>query len=78
MTMYNLDGEIIIDDIIEGTPADKSGLKNGDIIMAINNNFSGNMESYKNLLQKPGTKVEVLVMRNKVPLVISLKVGRIR
>lgn len=78
MTMYNLDGEIIIDDIIEGSPADKSGLKNGDIIMAINNNFSGNLETYKNLLQKPGTKIDVLVMRNKVPKIISLKVGRIR
>ena len=78
MTMYNVDGEIIIDDIIEGSPADKSGLKNGDIIMAINNNFSGDLESYKNLLQKTGIKIEVLVMRNKVPVMISLKVGKIR
>jgi C-terminal processing protease CtpA/Prc len=77
MTMYNLDGEILIDDIIEGSPADKSGLKNGDIIMAVNNNFSGNLETYKNLLQKTGTKIEVLVMRNKIPKIISLKVGRI-
>ncbi len=77
MTMYNVDGEIFIDDIIEGSPADKSGLKNGDIIMAVNNNFSGNLETYKNLLQKTGTKIEVLVMRNKVPVVIGLKVGRI-
>jgi hypothetical protein len=77
MTMYNLDGEIIIDDIIEGSPADKSGLKNGDIIMAVNNNFTGNLETYKNLLQKTGTKIDVLVMRNKVPVIISLKVGRI-
>jgi hypothetical protein len=78
MTMYNLDGEIIIDDIIEGSPSDKSGFKNGDIIMAIDKNFSGNLETYKNLLQKTGTRIEVLVMRNKVPLVISLKVGKIR
>lgn len=77
MTMYNVDGEIIIDDILEGSPADKSGLKNGDIIMAVNNNFSGNLETYKNLLQKTGIKIEVLVMRNKVPKIISLKVGRI-
>ncbi len=78
MTMYNLDGEIIIDDIIEGSPADKSGLKNDDVIMSINNNFSGNLETYKNLLQKTGTRIQVLVMRNKVPIMIFLKVGRIR
>ncbi len=77
MTIYNYDGQIIIDDIIEGSPADKSGLKNGDIIMSVNNNFSGNLETYKNLLQKTGTKIQVLVMRNKVPVMIPLKVGRI-
>jgi hypothetical protein len=77
MTLYNVDGTIIIDDIIKGSPADKSGLKDDDIIMSINNNFSGDLETYKNILQKPGTKIDVLVMRNKAPKIISLKVGRI-
>ena len=78
MTMYYVDGHIIADDIIKGSPADKSGLKNEDIIMSIDNNFSNNIETYKNLLQKTGSHVKVLVMRKNIPKVISLRIGRIR
>jgi len=78
MTMYYVDGHVIADDIIKGSPADKSGLKNDDIIMSIDNNFSNNIETYKNLLQKTGSRVKVLVMRKNIPKVILLRVGRIR
>jgi hypothetical protein len=78
MTMYDLNGRVIADDIIEGSPADKSGLQNGDLIMAINNNFGAHIEVYKNLLQKTAEKIEILVMRNNQPVLLYLKVGRIR
>ncbi len=78
MTLYYENGHIFADDIIKGSPADKSGLKNGDIIMSIDNNFSNNIETYKNLLQKTGNNVTVLVMRNNIPKILSLHVGRIR
>ena len=78
MSMYYVDGVIIADDIIKGSPAYKCGLKNGDIIVAINNNFSGDLEAYKNLLQKTSTKVQLLVLRNNSPHILFMKVGRIR
>jgi C-terminal processing protease CtpA/Prc len=78
MTMYNIDGVIIADDIIKGSPADRCGLKNGDVIVAINNNFSADVEVYKDLLQKTGTKIQILVMREHTPVIIFLRVGRIR
>jgi hypothetical protein len=78
MTMYDVNGTVVVDDIIEGSPADKSGLQNGDVIMAINNNFSAHIEVYKNLLQKTAEKIEILVTRNNRPILLSLKVGRIR
>ncbi len=78
MTMYSLDGAVFVDDIVKGSPADKAGLKNGDLIMAINNNFSGNLEVYKNFLQKTGDRVTILVVRENKPLVIRLRVGRVR
>lgn len=78
MTMYNQDGIIYVDDIIPGSPADKCGLENGDVVMAIKNNFSGDIEVYKNLLQKSGTRIDVLIMRNNNPIIKYLKVGRIR
>lgn len=78
MTMYSIDGRIIVDDIIEGSPSDKSGLKNGDIIMSVDNNFTNNIETYKNLLQKSGSRVTILVMRDGAPIIISLRIGQIR
>jgi C-terminal processing protease CtpA/Prc len=76
--MYSFDGEVFIDDIIKGSPADKSGLQNGDVIMSINNNFSGDLEAYKNLLQKTAGKADMLIMRNGSLKIITLKIGRIR
>jgi hypothetical protein len=78
LTLYSLDGEVFVDDIVKGSPADKAGLKNGDVVMSIDNNFSGNLEVYKNLLQKTGYRINILVMRENKPLIISLRVGRIR
>lgn len=77
MTMYFVDGHVVADDIITGSPADKSGIKNGDIIMSIENDFSNNIETYKNLLQKTGSRLKVLVMRDNSPIMISLRIGKI-
>lgn len=78
MTMYSIDGQVFIDDIVKGSPAYKAGLQNGDAVMGINNNFSGNLETYKNLLQRTGSRMPILIMRNNNPFLINLKIGRIR
>jgi C-terminal processing protease CtpA/Prc len=76
--MYSIDGQVFIDDIVKGSPAYKAGLQNGDAVMGINNNFSGNLETYKNLLQRTGSRMPILIMRNNNPFLINLKIGRIR
>lgn len=78
MTMYYLDGQVYVDDIIKGSPADKAGLKNGDAITAIDNNFSNNIETYKNLLQRTGQKISIVIMRDGIPNILFLRVGKIR
>jgi predicted metalloprotease with PDZ domain len=78
MTMYYLDGQIYADDIIKGSPADKAGIKNGDMIVAIDTNFSNNIEIYKNLLQRTGEKKSLLIMRNGAPIIVGLRIGKIR
>lgn len=65
MNMYQEDGQIIIDDIVPGSPAGKSGLKNGDVVIGINTNFSNNILAYKNIVQNAGKKVQVYVSRNE-------------
>lgn len=78
MTMYFIDGHVVADDIIKGSPADNSGIKNGDIIMSVDNNFSNNIGTYKDLLQKAGSRVKLLIMRDNSPLIISLRIAKVR
>jgi hypothetical protein len=77
MNMFFVDGKIVADDVIEGSPAHKSGLRQGDVIMAINANFSNDIGTYKNLMQVLGEKITLLVSRNGVPLILTFRVGRI-
>jgi hypothetical protein len=46
-------------------------------VLAVGNNFSKNIQAYKNLLQSPGDKLKVLVLRNQGPVVLTLKVKNI-
>ncbi|MBX3239105.1 MAG: aspartyl protease family protein [Chitinophagaceae bacterium] len=73
MSIYTVDGKIIAEDIIENSPAETAGLKEGDILLAVENNFSGNIQTYKNLLQVPKRKLKLLVKRDEALLVLTLR-----
>lgn len=75
--MYVVDGEIQVVDIMPESPAEQAGFKEGDVIMAVANNFSNNIQTYKNLMQTPGEKLKVLVLRKEGPIVLTLKVKNI-
>jgi hypothetical protein len=77
MSFYFIEGKIIITEIQQGSPAEKAGLMPGDIIFGIENNFSNNINQYKNLLQNQGQKVRILIFRNSIPQMFELKVGSI-
>lgn len=77
ISMYDINGKIIIDDVIPGSPAFKAGFKKDDIIIAVNNNFSNDITQYKDLLQSAGEWVRVLITRDNAPVIINFKVGRI-
>lgn len=77
LNMYYVDGRIILDDIINKSPAYKAGLKKDDIVVAVNANFSNDINIYKNLMQGVGQKVTLLIYRNNVPMLFSFRVGRI-
>lgn len=72
--MYYVDGVIKILDVMKGSPAERAGFKEEDIIMAVKNNFGQNIQTYKNLMQNPGEKVKILIYRNGQPLLLTLKV----
>ena len=75
--MYVIDGEIRIIDVMPGSPAEEAGFKAEDIIMAVENNFSQSIQTYKNLMQSPGQKLKILVLREGEPMILTLKVKSI-
>lgn len=64
--IYFTDGKIMVEDVIEGSPAAKAKFMVGDELFSVNNNFSHNINAYKNILQTPNEEVKVIVIRNKL------------
>jgi Aspartyl protease/PDZ domain len=64
MATYYLDGRIVVDDIIPGSPAEKAGLKVDDILIGVGTNFSNNIMQYKNQLQNANSKIKMFISRD--------------
>jgi len=77
LNMYYIEGKIVLDEVIQKSPAYRAGLKKDDIIVAINSNFSNDINVYKNLMQVVGQKITLLVLRNNLPMIFEFRVGRI-
>ena len=63
MAAYFVDGNILVDDIIPGSPAERAGILKDDIIISVNNNFSNNIMQYKDILQSAKEKIKIIVRR---------------
>jgi hypothetical protein len=75
--MYWIDGAIRVVDIMKDSPAEKAGFQEGDVVLSVGNNFSNNIQAYKNLLQNAGEKVTVIVKRSSGLKEINIKVKSI-
>ena len=75
--LYYVNGLIIIGDVAKGSPAEQIGLLEGDIVIALNTNFSQNMTQYKSILQSAGDKVKIIIRRNENLMQFELKVKNI-
>jgi hypothetical protein len=71
--LYFIDGQIILGDVAEGSPAEHAGLKEGDVVMAVNNNFSQSMNQYKIALQATNERVKIIIRRNNELIEIWFK-----
>ncbi|HMC99258.1 MAG TPA: aspartyl protease family protein, partial [Ferruginibacter sp.] len=70
--IYYVNGKIIIEDIIPGSPADIARLKVGDEIFSVGTNFSHNIQIYKNILQTPNEDIKVIVYRDGKTVLVNL------
>lgn len=78
MELYFVEGEIIIGDVAKDSPAEEAGLLEGDVVIAINNDFTQNLNRYKIALQVPNEKLKFIIRRNKELKEISFKTKSIR
>lgn len=77
MSIYYMQGRVMITDVQKNSPASQAGIEPGDELFAVDNNFSHNIQAYKNLLQNAGNKVKLIVFRNGQPQLITLKIRKI-
>ncbi len=77
LTLYFLDGKVVVTRILSDSPAEKAGFEEGDVILAVNGNFSNDIHVYHELLKGAGKVVRVLILRNGAPQLIKLKVKSI-
>ncbi len=73
------DGALTVIAPIEGTPADKAGMKSGDIILKINDESTLNMtidEAVSRMRGEPKTPIELTVVRKGEPDPIVIKIIR--
>lgn len=63
LELYYIENKIIIGDVARNSPAEAAGLKEGDIVLAINKNFNQNLQQYKAAIQNAGDKIKLIVQR---------------
>jgi hypothetical protein len=76
--IYWIDGEIRVGDVMKDSPAEKAGFKEDDIVLSVGNNFSNNIQTYKNLLQNAGDKLKLIVNRKGELVQLTLPVKSIK
>jgi Aspartyl protease/PDZ domain len=76
--VYYTDGKIMVEDVIQNSPAYKAGFKVGDELITVGNNFTKNIQAYKNILQVPNQQIKIVVKRNSELLLLFLKTISIR
>jgi hypothetical protein len=75
--LYLIDGLIIVGDVANDSPAEEAGIKEGDQVLAINKNFSQNLNQYKIALQAPNERVKLIIRRNAAIKEIEFKIKSI-
>ena len=71
--VYFVDGKVLIEDVVAGSPGEEGGFLPGDFILSINNNFSNNIQVYKAMMQTLGSRLKFIVIRQGTPFVLYLK-----
>ena len=76
--IYFVNGKVVVQDVIDNSPAAKARFQVNDEVLAVDRNFSQNMQTYKSLLQRPNESIKVLIRRESGELKeLTLNTARI-
>jgi len=76
--LYYINGQIIVGDVAKDSPAEISGLREGDVVVSINNVFNQNLTQLKAALQTANENIKMIVRRDNSELkVFEFKVRTI-
>jgi hypothetical protein len=64
LELYYIDGRVVVGDVAKGSPGEKAGLQEGDIVISINKVFNNNLGQLKAALQNANSKVKMIVNRD--------------
>ena len=78
LAIYLINGDVVVLDVLPGSPAEKAGFKPFDKIISIENNLSGDIQVYKTFLQNAGAKLRVIIKRDGELMPMRLPVKDIR
>lgn len=70
---------VIVSDVSAGSPADKAGLKNTDVILAVDNKPVTSTEELRLVIAEmlPGAKISLNIVRDGKPAVIRVTLGKL-
>lgn len=67
----------LVTEVVKGTPADKAGLKQGDVILKYENHNVSNIAGLRNAIamMKPGSKIVLSVLRDNKQYRVPVEIG---
>lgn len=75
---YGRDGGAVIMDVLDDSPAQKAGLKRGDLVISANGKEVSNSSDLKNTVGflEPGSEVKLVVIRDKKTITMNVKIEK--
>jgi S1-C subfamily serine protease len=71
-------GGVLVDGVVQGSPADKAGLKDQDVVVEFNNEKLKDSEHFRELIEsaQPDKSVRLKVLRDGKERILSARLGR--